>query len=467
MASTKHRKRGYIEQRASGSYRAVVYAGVDPLTGRERYLRESADTRKAAQAALTRLQAQVDERRHPRSGVTIGELLEQWMEVSRHEASTAERYADIIRVYLQPTFGSTPAGKIDAELLERFYGRLQRCRRLCSGAKRRGHTCEPLAPNTVRKIHFVMRSALALGVRWRHLGVNEATIAHPPAFEPHDPDPPSPAEAAAVLNEVADDPEWCLFLWLTMTTGSRRGEMCALRWSEVDFPRRIVTVAHNTDGKTVKSTKTHQGRRLALDDVAVDMLSGFKHQRIELCERLGVEFDEEGFVFSSLPDGSAPMRPRTASQRFRRLAERLKLRSKRLHSLRHYSATELIAAGVDVRTVAGRLGHGSGGATTLKVYAAWVADADRRAADAIGRILARPEATHRRPRAPYEVLAGILREQITSGVLAPNAPLPAIAELAAAHTVSVGTAQRAVGLLKAEGLVQTGSGRRTIVLPLS
>jgi site-specific recombinase XerD len=47
--------------------------------------------------------------------------------------------------------------------------------------------------------------------------------------------------------------------------------------------------------------------------------------------------------------------------------------------LRHYSATELIAAGVDVRTVAGRLGHGGGGATTLRVYAAWLAATDKKA----------------------------------------------------------------------------------------
>jgi len=52
------------------------------------------------------------------------------------------------------------------------------------------------------------------------------------------------------------------------------------------------------------------------------------------------------------------------------MATKLKLRSTRLHSLCHYSATELVAAGVDLRTVAGRFGHGSGGATTLRVYAA-------------------------------------------------------------------------------------------------
>ncbi len=265
MATTKRRTRGFVEQRASGQWRAVVYAGVDPLTGRERRLKESAPTKKAAQAALSRMQTQVDERRHPRSAITMGEIFEQWMEVSRHEASTAERYSDLIRVYLGPVLGSMPAGNIDAELLERFYGRLLRCRKLCSGAKRKDHACEPLAPNTVRKIHFILRSALARGVRWRYLGVNEAEVAEPPAFEPHDPDPPSPAEAAAVLNEVADDPEWCLFLWLTMTTGSRRGEMCALRWSDVDLSlprtsRRAATDMHPRFHAVVTTVKLPQRR---------------------------------------------------------------------------------------------------------------------------------------------------------------------------------------------------------------
>jgi site-specific recombinase XerD len=62
----------------------------------------------------------------------------------------------------------------------------------------------------------------------------------------------------------------------------------------------------------------------------------------------------------------------------------------RLHSMRHYSATELLASGVDLRTVAGRLGHGSGGAITLRVYAAWVAQADQDAARMLGARLPLP-----------------------------------------------------------------------------
>lgn len=61
-----------------------------------------------------------------------------------------------------------------------------------------------------------------------------------------------------------------------------------------------------------------------------------------------------------------------------------------LHALRHYSATELLTGGVDLRTVAGRLGHGGGGATTLRVYAAWVGESDRRAAELLGSRMQRP-----------------------------------------------------------------------------
>ena len=64
-----------------------------------------------------------------------------------------------------------------------------------------------------------------------------------------------------------------------------------------------------------------------------------------------------------------------------------------LHAVRHYSATELLTAGVDLRTVAGRLGHGGGGATTLRVYAAWVAESDKRAAETLGSRMTRPNRT--------------------------------------------------------------------------
>lgn len=92
--------------------------------------------------------------------------------------------------------------------------------------------------------------------------------------------------------------------------------------------------------------------------------------------RIGDALPEDGFVFSPDPDGSTWPKPGTATQRYSRMCARLGY-SMHLHQLRHHSATELISAGVDARTVAGRLGHGGGGATTLRVYSAWVAEADQ------------------------------------------------------------------------------------------
>jgi integrase len=143
----------------------------------------------------------------------------------------------LIRLYVMPTFGDLPAAKLDTELLERFYARLHRCRELCSGRSRAGHTCRPLSSSTIRKIHYIIRGALERAVRWRQLGVNKAALAVAPSPEQTEPDPPSADEAARLLNAAWADPEWGLLLWVTMLTGQRRGEISALRWRHVDFDR--------------------------------------------------------------------------------------------------------------------------------------------------------------------------------------------------------------------------------------
>jgi integrase len=71
MAATKRRPRGHIRELRSGSFQAIVYAGVDPLTRKERYLRETAKTYAAAELALTKLQSQVDDERHPKTNITV------------------------------------------------------------------------------------------------------------------------------------------------------------------------------------------------------------------------------------------------------------------------------------------------------------------------------------------------------------------------------------------------------------
>jgi integrase len=466
MPPRKRRPRGHIAQLPSGSWRAVVYAGTDPLTGRPRQLRETAKTYEGAKIALTRLQREVDQDQHPKTNITVCQAITQWLEVAELEDTTRERYADLIRLYIVPTLGEMLASKLDAELLERFYAQLHRCRDLCTGCARSGHVCRPLSTSTTRKIHYIIRGALERAVRWQHLGVNKAAMAQAPSPTPTEPDPPTAQEAAAILNTAWSDPEWGLLLWLTMITGPRRGEVSALRWRHVDFDRAILWVhrsnAQTRSGVKEKETKTGQRRKVALDSHTLTLLAHHRQRWEQRCASLGSTLTDEGFLFSPAPDGSTPYAPRSITQKYRRMALQLNLRSTRLHSLRHYSATELVAAGVDLRTVAGRLGHGSGGATTLKVYAAWVDEADRRAATTMANVMPRPVPLSR-PRGPYEIIAATLRDEIQRGLLKPGDQLPTVAELAAAHTVSVGTAHRAIALLKNEGLIEVARGRRAIV----
>ena len=173
-------------------------------------------------------------------------------------------------------------------------------------------------------------------------------------------------------------------------------------------------------------------------------------------------------MFSLAVDGSEHLKPDSVSQRYSRLARRLGI-STTIHKLRHYSATELISAGVDVRTVAGRLGHGGGGTTTLKVYAAWVSESDQRAATSLfTRLPPRPDTQAAgRPNdgdALYPRLADRLRAQIASGELPVGAQLPTHKQLAEQHGISVGTAHRVTALLCSEGLVEVSRGRRATII---
>lgn len=183
-----------------------------------------------------------------------------------------------------------------------------------------------------------------------------------------------------------------------------------------------------------------------------------------------VELSGEAFVFSRVPDGSTHLLPDSVSQRYAKLAARLAIKTS-IHKLRHYSATELISGGVDIRTVAGRLGHGGGGTTTLRVYTAWVSESDQRASSTLfSRMPVRSTAPSRiRPDSaavhPYEVVAHALLKEIDPGERAIGELLPSLPDLAGQCGVSVSTAQRAVKQLESWGYVQVMAGRGARVLP--
>ncbi|WP_216206948.1 tyrosine-type recombinase/integrase [Amycolatopsis aidingensis] len=387
----------------------IVYAGLDPVTGKRTYLRKTIEgtdkaAQRRAQKQLNKFLTQVDEQRAPSSSVTLSYVLDEWMRVTELEESTRNTYEGYIARTIKPAFGNEPARKIDARALESLYTELRRCRARCDrrpfiekhksteadhDCKARGckvHTCRPLGASTVRQIHAILSGALGAAERWGWIDGNLARIARRPKQKPPEPDPPTPAEAAKLVEEAFRmDDDWGTLVWLAMTTGVRRGELAGLRFSRIDLDAEVIDLRRNWVRGKEKDTKTHQNRRIALDSETVVLLKEHRKRVQKRLKELGRKFTDDLFVFSGTktPDHSEPYSPNAVTQRYKDMATRLGIDT-HLHALRHYSATELLSAGIDLRTVAGRLGHGGGGATTLRVYAAWVAATDRKAAEILG-----------------------------------------------------------------------------------
>jgi integrase len=497
-ARPRRRARGRIEVLPSGALRVSVYAGLNPVTKQRHYLREvvPAGPKAAAQAekVRTRLLSEVDDRRSARTNATIDQLLDRYLSVLKIEDTTRSGYERLIRLHIRPVLGALPIGRVGGETVDAFYASLRACRARCGGRpyvehrtdvdhecddRCGAHRCRPLGEASLRHIHNVLNGAFGRAVKWRWIGVNPLAQANAPTAPVPDPRPPTSTQAATLAAEAWQDPDWGMFVWLAMTTGARRGELCALRWNRIDFAAGVLEIRASiaqTSGRTwEKDTKTHQRRRIVLDPQTLTLLRAYLQHRAEQADQLGIELADDGFVFSPDPDGRTWPKPDSATQRFARMCARLGW-SMHLHQLRHYSATELIAAGVDVRTVAGRLGHGGGGATTLRVYSAWVSEADQRAAQALTArlpelpagladaplLLPARDADSATP-SPYQRIADDLRAAIRCGALRDGDPLPPEKDLARRYGVAVSTAHRAVSLLNAAGEVLASRGRRARV----
>ncbi|WP_242189248.1 site-specific integrase [Saccharopolyspora soli] len=406
-ARAEGRQRGRIEERGK-TLRVIVYAGTDPVTGKRAYLRETINgtdkaAQKLAEKALNKLLAQVDGQRSAPSSVSLSYALAEWMRTSEIEDSTRHTYEGYINRSIVPALGDTAVNKISARMLESFYTELRRCRRRCDGKpyverhkksgehdcateQFRAHECKPMAASTVRQIHAIISGTLDAAERWDWISSNPARVARKPRQKRPEPDPPTLAEAARLSEEAFRmDDDWGTLVWLAMTTGMRRGELVGLRFSRIDLDEEVIDLRRNWVRGKEKDTKTHQNRRIALDSETVVLLREHKARVCDRVKALGLPFTDDVFVFSGTktPDHSEPYSPNAVTQRYKDMADRLGIDT-HLHALRHYSATELLTAGVDLPTVSGRLGHGGGGATTLRVYAAWVAASDRKAAEILG-----------------------------------------------------------------------------------
>jgi len=357
-----------------------VSAGRDPATGRSRYIsRTVRGSKREAEAALAGLLVGVTQGRDlPTTDATVGDLVEQWLDLRRETLSvtTYEAYLAKARFRLLPALGDVPVRKLGVRDIDALYRTLSRD--------------VGLAPSTVRQIHNILTGSLDQAVRWGWRTDNPAKLATLPSIRAAEVRPPSPADVVAAI--ALADPELATFLRLSAAVGGRRGEVAALRWTNIDLVTGELVIAkalvEKADRTIIeKDTKTHQARRVAIDAGTVAVLRAWRVEVERRADIVGVPLQTDGYLFSPTADGSAPWRPFHWTSAWRRLREKAGIDPRvRLHDLRHFAATRLLDAGIPVKTVSGRLGHARP-ATTLNVYAHFIPASDRLAADAMGEIL--------------------------------------------------------------------------------
>ncbi|HSH60097.1 MAG TPA: site-specific integrase [Acidimicrobiales bacterium] len=357
------------------------------LTGRKRYstrtvrVKGRREAEKALAAFVTELQTS-----GMVAGGTFGELVERWIETALPGWSPANEVT--VRNTVSYYLGSLlplKLSRLRTADLDAFYAALR---------ERGGRGGRPLAVSTVRRVHSVVRAALEQGVRWGWLRENPAARASPGPGQPAEVRPPAPEAVLALLERAEqDDPAFAVFLVLAAVTGARRGELLALRWTDIDLELGTLTItraiSEGPEGPVEHQRPKTRGsvRRLALDDATVAVLAAQRSRSVEVASVCGLALPSDAFLFSHQPDGSVPWKPGFVSLKFRRLRHSVGLDEVRLHDLRHFVATTLLGAGVDLQTVAGRLGHAGGGRTTLAVYSHFQQAADRNAADLLGKLL--------------------------------------------------------------------------------
>jgi integrase len=296
--------------------------------------------------------------------LTVRELALRWLAAKEHRVAvkTYAFYASHIRLYIAPALGSLRAEQLRPAHIEAAISAWSRGDR---NDRERG----ALSARTVAHIFSTMRTMLRWGARMGLVLRNAADAVEPPRFERKEMQVLDSASVARLLR-AAQRTELQAIIAVAIGTGLRRGELLALRWSDVDLDARRLNVRRSLEThKGVTRTKppktARSARTIALPPFVVDVLRNEQEHQRERPRAVAVKRNEDDCVFTRA-DG-ASWEPGAFSLTFARFVKSAKLPHVRFHDLRHSFGTLALASGVDLQTVSRALGHESA-AITSRIY---------------------------------------------------------------------------------------------------
>lgn len=381
----------------SGRWQLRAFISTDPATGRSRQVSKTfVGNAAAAERALRSFAAEVEAGKVDRTQATVGQLLDQWLDQIEptHRPKTVYEYRRWIDTRIRPAFGDVRLHRLAPERLDGQY---------------RAWLAGGLSGSSVHHLHAILSAALNQGIKWGWIEASPAGRASPPPLRSKVPVIPTPEQMNRLYAEAnRTDPTFATAIALAILTGARRGELCALRWSDIDLNVGRIRISRSLTvvNKQIHEgpTKTHQIRDVALDEGGVALLRARWAYMRDLSERAESPLVADPYVLSYAAHGGSSADPGKLTGHFSALCAKLEAKDRkdfaqagnssdvvrtwpfRFHDLRHFSVTTLIAAGVDIRTVAERHGHAQA-TMTLNRYAHALPERDRAAAAILGKTL--------------------------------------------------------------------------------
>jgi len=324
-------------------------------------------TRKTAGAELRRLLTDAERGTlagaQARTGTTFADACAEWLryvELDRQRRpSTVIGYRSALTAHLLPKFGERPIEAITAEAIENYRARL-----VAEGK---------LSARTVNKLLVQLHSIFKRAQRHHRLPSNPAAgVDRQPLKRSGDFNVLTPAEVEALARAAGSEQDASIFT-VAAFTGLRLGELRALRWSDVDFGKRLVHARHNYTSRTLGDPKSGRVRSVPLIDQALaafDRLSRREHftgtDDLVFCSLVGAYIDESAL-----------------RRRYYTALEGAGLKRQRFHDLRHTFGTLAVQA-FPLSDVKAYMGHSD--ISTTMVYVHHVPQHD--AAERLGRVVA-------------------------------------------------------------------------------
>jgi integrase len=277
--------------------------------------------------------------------LTVEEHLRQWLSDSVRDTvrrSTYERYESIVRVHLIPTIGRIKLKTLTPAHVRGLY---------------RAKLDVGLAPRSVLHIHRTLSKALKQAVMDGLIPRNIADAVKAPQAHKKEVKPLTPAEVTLLLSAASGDRLEALYI-TAVHTGLRRGELLALKWTDVDLDAKTLSVQGSLDKDgTFNPPKRSKSRRTEkLTSQAAEALKGHRARQNEERLQLGSLWEDRDLVF---PNRSGkPMNADNLYHRgFKPLLKKAGLSGFTFHSLRHTCATLLLSKNVNPKIVSEMLGH--------------------------------------------------------------------------------------------------------------